>query len=265
MRTTGVSGRLVRVAAVMVPMFGLLVLAQAPAPPQPAPPAAPPAAQPGPAARPGPWGGGGTLVVDDECRRGFLAQAAGPGAHAAGAGQVLHPAARLSPGARRRRTRRHQPGGHPVRWQRPDVCRRVHHLHARRRRQQPAPAREPHHALREHQGRRRLRQAHGLCRQARAAAHHRPARRQQHPDQRDRVGRHRSSTPTPTTTASPTSASTSTRASASAATATSSTSRPASTGASTTGSTRPTTPSASAGRRTASSRSRPVRTAGSGA
>ena len=46
---------------------------------------------------------------------------------------------------------------------------------------------------------------------------------------------------------------------------TSSTSRPASTGASTTGSTRPTTLSASAGRRTASSRNRPGQTAGSGA
>ena len=54
-------------------------------------------------------------------------------------------------------------------------------------------------------------------------------------------------------------------ASASAATATSSTSRPASSGASTTGSTPPTTPSASAGRRPASSRSRPARTAASGA
>ncbi len=58
MRTTGVSGRLVRVAAVMVPMFGLLVLAQAP-PAAPAPQAPPPAAQPGqpPQGR----GGGGTL------------------------------------------------------------------------------------------------------------------------------------------------------------------------------------------------------------
>ena len=58
MRTTGVSGRLLRVAAVMVPMFGLLVLAQAP-PAPPAPQAAPPAAQPGqpPQGR----GGGGTL------------------------------------------------------------------------------------------------------------------------------------------------------------------------------------------------------------
>ncbi len=65
MRTTAVSGRLLRVAVVMVPMFGLLVLAQAPAPPAAqAPPAAPPAAQPGqppqgPGARGG--GGGGTL------------------------------------------------------------------------------------------------------------------------------------------------------------------------------------------------------------
>ena len=58
MRTTGVFGRLFRVAAVMVPMFGLVVLAQAP-PAPPAPQAAPPASQPGqpPQGR----GGGGTL------------------------------------------------------------------------------------------------------------------------------------------------------------------------------------------------------------
>ena len=59
MRTTGVSGRLFRVAVVMVPMFGLLVLAQAPAPPGGPPPAQtgqPPQGQGG---RGG--GGGGTL------------------------------------------------------------------------------------------------------------------------------------------------------------------------------------------------------------
>ena len=61
MRTTGVTGRLVRVAAVMVPMFGLLVLAQAPAPPAAqTPPATPPVAQPGqPPAGQGARGGGG--------------------------------------------------------------------------------------------------------------------------------------------------------------------------------------------------------------
>ena len=61
MRTTGVSGRLFRLAAVMVPMFGLLVLAQAPAPPA-APGGAPgQTGQPpqGQGARGG--GGGGTL------------------------------------------------------------------------------------------------------------------------------------------------------------------------------------------------------------
>ena len=60
MRTTGVSGRLFRLAAVMVPMFGLLVLAQAPA--QPAPQGGAPPAQTGqpPQGQRG-GGGGGTL------------------------------------------------------------------------------------------------------------------------------------------------------------------------------------------------------------
>ena len=189
MRTTGVSGRLLRLAVVMVPMFGLLVLAQAPPPPpQPAPaPAqagqAPPARRPAAAAR---------LSSTTQRRRGLLAQAADQSR------------------ARRRNRRRRSsfrraiawsssspnrevisPAVDRVRRQRPDVRRRVRHLHARRRRQQPAHAREPHHALREHQGRRRLRQAHGLRRQARAAAHGPAARRQQHPDQRDRIRRRR--------------------------------------------------------------------------
>ena len=46
-------------------------------------------------------------------------------------------------------------------------------LHARRRRQRPARPDQPHHALREHEGRRRLRQAHRVRRQAGAAAHDR--------------------------------------------------------------------------------------------
>ena len=58
MRTTGVSGRLFRLAAVMVPMSGLLVLAQGPAPA--APQAGAPAAQAGqPPQGPGRGGGGG--------------------------------------------------------------------------------------------------------------------------------------------------------------------------------------------------------------
>ena len=124
------------------------------------------------------------------------------------------------------------------------------HLHARCRRQRRSTNRSDRITpLGEHEGRRRLRQAHGLRRQARAAAHDPAARRQQHPHQRDRLGRRRQAAPTPTTTASPTSARSSTQASASAATATSSTSRAGSSGASTTGSTAPTTRSASAGRR----------------
>jgi hypothetical protein len=58
MKTTGFSGRLLRLAVVMVPMFGLMVVAQAP------PPTPPPPVQPGqPAQGPGGrgTGGGGTL------------------------------------------------------------------------------------------------------------------------------------------------------------------------------------------------------------
>ncbi len=172
MRTTGVSGRLFRLAVVMVPMFGLMVAG-----------AGSTATGPARSARAGPrrrrrcrwwW----HLVVDHECRRGLLAEAAGRRAHAGRTGEGLHPAAGLSHGARRRRAGRHQPGGDRVRRQRPDVRRRARQLHARRRRQQPARARQPHHPLGEHEGRRRLRQAHRLRRQARAAAHHPAARRQ---------------------------------------------------------------------------------------
>ncbi len=61
MRTTGVSGSLIRLAAVTIPMFGLLVLAQAPAPPAaPASQAGAPPAQTGqPPQGPGGRGGGG--------------------------------------------------------------------------------------------------------------------------------------------------------------------------------------------------------------
>ena len=192
MRTTGVSGSLVRLAAVMVPMFGLLVLAQAPPPPAAAGRRAARADRSAPAgSRRARRRRRRHAVVDDQRGRGLLAQASDHRAHAAGAGEDVHPAARLPHGARRRGARRHQPRGDQVRRQRPHVRRRVHHLHARRGRQQSAHAREPHHALREHQGRRRLRQADGLRRQAGAAAHDRSARRQQHPDQRDGVGRRR--------------------------------------------------------------------------
>ena len=66
MRTTGVSGRLVRVAAVMIPMFGLLVLAQAPAPAAPAPQASAPPAQAGQPPQ-GQGGRGGGAAA--RCRR----------------------------------------------------------------------------------------------------------------------------------------------------------------------------------------------------
>ncbi len=58
MRTTGVSGRLFRLAVVMVPMSGLLVLAQAPAPAAPQS-GAPPAQTGQPPQGPGRGGGGG--------------------------------------------------------------------------------------------------------------------------------------------------------------------------------------------------------------
>ena len=189
MRTTGVSGRLVRLAAVMIPMFGLLVLAQAPRAAGRRQ-AAPPAAQPG---QPPP----GPAAAAERCRRRRNAGAdfSPKPPVKARTPQEQAKAFILPPGYRMELVVAEpdviSPAVDPVRRQRPHVRRRVHHLHARRRRQQPAHAREPHHALREHQGRRRLRQAHGLRRQARAAAHHRAARRQQHPDQRDRVRRRR--------------------------------------------------------------------------
>ena len=55
--------------------------------------------------------------------------------------QDLLPAARLPDGARRGRAGRHPSRRHRVRRQRPDVCRRVRELHARRRRQRRARSR----------------------------------------------------------------------------------------------------------------------------
>ncbi len=136
-----------------------------------------------------PASGPGHALVDDERGGGFLAESTDHRQDTRGAGQDVRPAPRLSHGAGRRRAAGRQSGRHPLRWQRPHVRRRVHHLHARRGRQQPAHAGESHHALREHQERWRLRQAHDLRRQARAAADDRSARRQQHPDERDRVRR----------------------------------------------------------------------------
>ena len=241
-------------------MFGLFVMVQTQTP-TPAAPAAPPAQPTPPPPVP-------RAVAAARCRRrrnagaDFSPKPPVNAAHAAGTGEDLHrcpPAIAWSSSLAEPEVI--SPAVDSVRRQRPHVRRRVHDLHARRRRQQPARAGEPHHALREHQGRRRLRQAHGLRRQARAAAHDRAARRQQHPHQRDARPTTSSSTPTPTTTASPTSASM----------------FYSGIGLGRDGNLeheqagfiwgldnwiyRPTTRSASAGRRTASSRSRPARTA----
>ena len=128
-----------------------------------------------------------------------------------------------------------------------------------------ARADQPDHPVGEHEGRRPLRQAHRVRRQARRAAHDPAAPGRRHPHQRDRLRRSGEAGPTPTTTASPTSARSCSPASARAATPTSSTRRRACSGTWTTGSTPPTTRSGSAGRRPASCASRPGRTAASGA
>ena len=149
------------------------------------------------------------------------------------------------------RSRRHR-----LRRQRPDVRARGSRLHAGRRRHRRARSDRPHLAARGLEQRRRLRQAHRVRRQARVPALRDAVRPQQRPDEGDRTRTRCGSTPTRTATAWRTRRSCSTPASA--APATSSTSRPSCSGRWTTGCTAPSTRSARAGRRTASSRSRPA-------
>ena len=80
----------------------------------------------------------------------FHAEAALSRADARRGGSRLHAAGRLSPRARRRRPRRHQPDDHRVRRQRPHVCRRDDQLHDGRRGQPRARADQPHQPLGEH-------------------------------------------------------------------------------------------------------------------
>ncbi len=87
------------------------------------------------------------------------------------------------------RSAHHRSGRRDVRRQRPHVRARNAIVHARRERHGHARADQPHLAARRHERRRRLRSAHGLRRQPRAAAHRVPARGWRHPRARDRQPR----------------------------------------------------------------------------
>ena len=131
---------------------------------------------PGTPVRAGGFGGGGrgsatSDATDFSPKPPYRPRDAGRGS------RRLHPARGLPAGARRRRARRDQPDAHRVRRQRPHVCRRDDQLHDGRRGQPRARADQPHQPLGEHQGRRPLRQAHGLRRPPRRAAHDPAARR----------------------------------------------------------------------------------------
>ncbi len=119
--------------------------------------------------------GGGGGRGRHEPGDGFHAEDAVPSAHAGRGSRRLHPADGLSRRARCRGAGRHQPDAHRVRRQRADVCRRDDQLHDGRRRQPRARAHQPHQPLGEHQRRRQVRQAHGIRRSPRGAAHD-PAR-----------------------------------------------------------------------------------------
>ena len=186
MRSTGFYGRFLRLSVAIVPMFGILVLAQTPAPPQGAPaPAAAGQTPPGQAGR-----GAGTLSSTSQAGADFSPKPPIKAAHAGGRGQDLRPAARLSHGAGPRRTatssarRSSEFDGNGRMY----VAEFVTYMRDADGNNQHAPESRITR-FESTEGRRRLRQAHGLRRQARAAAHGRAARRQQHPHQRDRVGR----------------------------------------------------------------------------
>ena len=157
MRTTGVSGRLLRVATVVTDVWSPCARAGSGAASGTGSTSGPAGGAAGPAAgRPGSswrwwrW----NAVVDDQHRRGFVAEAARPGTHTPGAGEDVPAADRLPHGAGGLRPGHHQAGRDRVGRQRPDVRRRDAHLHARRRRQRQVRADQPHQHVGRHQRRR---------------------------------------------------------------------------------------------------------------
>ena len=118
--------------------------------------------------------------------RGLHQARSGVAAAAGRAGQTIHPAARLSSGARPVGSRDRGTDGHRLRRQRPHVRPRGQGLHAGRGRGGRARPRGTHLAARRRQRRRRLREALRLRRQAGLPAVRDAVRREQRADDGDR-------------------------------------------------------------------------------